>query len=146
MLEKYEDVLNPCKLVWPDYGTKELLLDSDSYVYVSLDTLEKLDSFIEKRVEFIKNHQSKKNWINFTDKIVDAFILELKEGERNEELLFKKETVYLHDKTSITVKQLFDRIIKNTQVYDKLVDRLSQKYLIDEEVAKIWIIEYARYL
>ena len=111
-----------------------------------MDTLEKLQHYLEQKVESIKSSQSKKAWLNFIDKIITCFILELREGAGKEELLFKKETVYLHDNTPITVKQLFDRVIKNTQIYDKLVERLGQKYLIDEEVAKVWIIEYAKYL
>lgn len=150
-LEKYQDTLNPWRLFWPDYDAKELLMDFNWYVHVSVPTLIKIQEYVEGKAKLIKNISSTKVWISFaTQTVKDLEDLGSEESIfyiENEQLNYSDKKIRLYDHTAWEVKDLYEkRISRDIEIYDLLLKRIRSKFLVSEETAKAWMNEYFRFM
>lgn len=101
--------------------------------------------YFKKKEKNISNFNS---WIKNAMEVVNLWRVKTPEDLTDFEGSLKicKNSINLYDYTKINMQDLYDVVWRNLGIYEHLVDRVAQKYLITQSFSKVWIGEYCKFM
>jgi len=142
--------LNPFWNIWCDYSSDELELDNHSTCWVIRN---ELGALISKHIDNEMQHGE----LEFTfEKISDlaSKTIEFYQTEQHSDIripqIFStdiKTKPWCNKNKKIGLKKLYEKVEERISIdKPKLIESISQKYMLNDETAEAWVIEFVKYV